>query len=291
MIRCSRERRTRAHAAPPARAAGQALHAAPAGPALARSPATRAFGLDFPALVGLAAGIDRDGHLTRRLARAGLGFTEIGTVNVERVETVAATLAPLLANLARQHAARAQLRVGVSLGTTAPDPGAGAEALARAARLLAPRVDFLVLNLSRPGSAVRAGECATATVQHLLEVLLQALHAGHRRTPLLAKIACPPEHAAAQPLLERVLGAGVAGCICAFEGWSARSAQLEHLRRIVRLAAPVPIVAVGGIEDTADLRRTLAAGARLAQIYGAFVRGGPPRARRLGAVAQPYRRP
>ena len=52
----------------------------PSAPSAPPSCARRAFGIDFPNPVGLAAGLDKDGAYIDALARLGFGFLEIGTV-------------------------------------------------------------------------------------------------------------------------------------------------------------------------------------------------------------------
>lgn len=285
MYRFAHDRLARRDPALALRLSHWAAHALRAAPAPAPAPAARVFGIDFPAPLGLAAGVDRHGALTALLARAGLGFTEIGTLNVSGPGAVPAALAPVLRNLARAEAARAQLRIGASIGTRAPDPDAATEACVAAVTALAARIDFAVLNLSRPGSVTRDGGCDPRRLQRLTAGIVHQVRAQGTSIPLLVKLACPPGDGARwRPALDAVLAGGAAGCVCAFEGWTDPGARLGQVEQIARAAAPAPIVAVGGIGDAADARAALGAGARLVQIYGAFVQRGPWHVRRLAAA-------
>ena len=60
----------------------RALKFAPLRPAPADDPrlAVRAFGLDFPNPIGLAAGFDKHAEVPDALLRLGFGFVEVGTI-------------------------------------------------------------------------------------------------------------------------------------------------------------------------------------------------------------------
>ncbi|MCC7411516.1 MAG: hypothetical protein IT495_07785 [Gammaproteobacteria bacterium] len=265
-----------------------AVRAMPALP-LPATRRTRVFGVEFSNPLGCAAGFDRDGRLLTSLMHAGFGFAEIGTVNVGAGAAQMAPLEPVLRNLRRAQRVRRQLRIGVSVGTLVPDLApAAAAACAQACELLAPCVDFLVLNLSRPGSALRAGNFDAAALRRFLVRAAGANLARDRApdpVPLLVKVAIAPD--AHEPLpraLHEALDAGAAGVVVAWEGWSDRQALYRCLERVAGIVGSRVLVAVGGIHDQDDARACLRSGAQLVEVYRALMQRGPCHTRHLAAV-------
>ena len=138
---------------------------------------TSVAGLDFPTPIGLAAGFDKSGDAVRALAGLGFGSIEIGSVSAD---ASAGNPKPRLFRLpadravvvhyglpndgAAAVAARlAGLRLPVPLGINLAKTNRGIDAppdtddaiiddYVRSARLLAPRADYLTLNLSCPNT-------------------------------------------------------------------------------------------------------------------------------------------
>ncbi|GGF35831.1 dihydroorotate dehydrogenase (quinone) [Marmoricola endophyticus] len=179
-----------------------------------RSP-VRAMGLEFPAVLGLAAGFDKDATGVDALAALGFGSVEIGTVtghpqpgnptprlfrlpadralvnrmgfNNDGAEAVAARL--------RRRAVsgrRSDTVLGVNIGKTKVVDEADAEGDYRlSARLLAPYADYLVVNVSSPNTPGLRALQAVERLQPILAGVRQEADAvsGDRRVPLLVKIA------------------------------------------------------------------------------------------------------
>ncbi|MYF87272.1 MAG: quinone-dependent dihydroorotate dehydrogenase [Rhodospirillaceae bacterium] len=179
-----------------------------------RSAPQRAFGLDFPNPVGLAAGFDKDAEAVRAAFALGFGFVEVGSVTpqpqpgnprprVFRLPEDGAVINRYGFNskgLDRAERRLAGLRrrplpgpLGVNLGANraSGDPAAD---YATGARRLAPYADYLVVNVSSPNTpGLRALQDAAA-LRGLLEPVQAALEdsgeaSGPVERPLLLKVA------------------------------------------------------------------------------------------------------
>ncbi len=181
----------------------------------------RAMGIDFPGVLGLAAGFDKNGVGIDALAALGFGFVEIGTVtgepqpgnpkprlirlpadravvnrmgfNNDGAEAVAQRLARRRSRLGSTTGGRAQPRpvLGINIGKTKVVPED--EAIGdyeKSTGLLAPYADYLVVNVSSPNTPGLRDLQAVARLEPLLQaVRRRADEVTDRRVPLLVKIA------------------------------------------------------------------------------------------------------
>jgi dihydroorotate dehydrogenase len=209
------------------RAAGPGLRGA--GRVLPRRAGVRQMGLDFPGVLGLAAGFDKNGVGIDALAALGFGFVEIGTVtgepqpgnpkprlmrlpedravvnrmgfNNDGAEVVAARLARRAERLRRRAAGPKEENaspssvgspvVGINIGKTklVPDDAAAGD-YEKSTTLLAPYADYLVVNVSSPNTPGLRDLQAVAKLEPLLvAVRRRADEVTGRHVPLLVKIA------------------------------------------------------------------------------------------------------
>ncbi|HJW34664.1 MAG TPA: quinone-dependent dihydroorotate dehydrogenase [Holophagaceae bacterium] len=278
------------------------------------------FGLDFPSPIGLAAGLDKGARLLPLWKSMGFGSVEIGTVtprpqpgnpkprlfrlpeeglilnrmgfNSEGAEVVAARLKDRPEGLI----------VGGNLGKNKETPEEGALEDYRAAyRLIAPRVDYAVLNVSSPNTPGLRNLQAPEALKPLLDGMLALRkEMGLERQPLLLKIA-PDLHASdLDAIVDVAVASGIDGLIATnttldrgivseanrakVEGWGAgglsgvglRPKAREVQQRILsRLEGRLPLVACGGIGTGAQVQESLADGAALVQVYSALIFKGP----------------
>ena len=171
-------------------------------------------GLEFPGLLGLAAGFDKNAEGIDALAALGFSFVEIGTVTGEpqpgnprprlfRLPADRAVINRMGFNndgaeavarrLAERHAGTKAHPVilGVNIGKTkvVPEDQSVAD-YEKSTRLLAPYADYLVVNVSSPNTPGLRDLQATDKLRPLLEaVRLQADAVTERHVPLLVKIA------------------------------------------------------------------------------------------------------
>ncbi|HEY6931770.1 MAG TPA: quinone-dependent dihydroorotate dehydrogenase [Marmoricola sp.] len=177
----------------------------------------RVMGLDFPAVLGLAAGFDKNAVGIDALAALGFGFIEVGTVtgepqpgnprprlarlpedravvnrmgfNNDGAEVVARRLAARQQRLAR--AGRTSVPLGVNIGKTkvVPEDAAIAD-YEKSTALLAPYADYLVVNVSSPNTPGLRDLQAVEKLEPLLHaVRRRADDVTDRHLPLLVKIA------------------------------------------------------------------------------------------------------
>ncbi|MDI1249934.1 MAG: quinone-dependent dihydroorotate dehydrogenase [Lacunisphaera sp.] len=176
----------------------------------------RAFGLDFPNTVGLAAGFDKDGTGWPAAAALGFGHVEIGTVTLHaqpgnpkprafRYPAEAAVInrmgfnnagaATLAARLAKQPGPGKRLiPLGINLGKSKVTPlDQAAEDYLGSFRLLADHADYIAVNVSSPNTPGLRELQGAAWLRPLLAPLVAAnlarTAAGKPRRPLLLKIA------------------------------------------------------------------------------------------------------
>ncbi|MCW2850297.1 MAG: dihydroorotate oxidase, partial [Marmoricola sp.] len=176
----------------------------------------RLMGLDFPGVLGLAAGFDKNGVGIDALANMGFAFVEIGTVTAEPqpgnpkprlarlpadraivnrmgfnndgAEVVAQRLATRRLD---RHGRRAGVPLGINIGKTKVVPEEDAvRDYEKSTTLLAPHADYLVVNVSSPNTPGLRDLQAVGKLEPLLRaVRRRADDVADGHVPLLVKIA------------------------------------------------------------------------------------------------------
>lgn len=300
----------------------QAALAGKADPALRR----QVFGLDFPSPIGLAAGLDKGAKLLPLWKALGFGFVEIGTVTPRpqpgnpRPRLFRFPEAGLILNRMGFNSEGAQavakrldkrpsgLIVGGNLGKNKETPEAQALDDYRAAyRLIAPRVDYTVINISSPNTPGLRDLQAPEKLRPLLEGLLALRkEMGLERQALLLKLAPDLAEEDLDALVDATVAAGFDGLIATnttldrgivadslrarveakgaggLSGAPLRRKALEVQRRVhTKLAGRLPWIACGGIGSAAQARESLEGGAALVQVYSALIFEGPGLVKRM----------
>jgi dihydroorotate dehydrogenase len=172
--------------------------------------AVRAFGLNFPNPLGMAAGFDKHAEVPDALLRLGFGFVEVGGVTplpqpgnsrprLFRLDADEAVINRLGLNSDGVEAVVARLAaragapgvVGINIGANKDTVDRAADYVACIAAL-APHVSFLTVNVSSPNTpGLRNLQQATALDELLARVIDARERAaiGRARKPLLLKIA------------------------------------------------------------------------------------------------------
>jgi dihydroorotate dehydrogenase len=277
-------------------------------------------GIRFPSPVGIAAGFDKNALMMPMLAALGFGFVEVGTVtlhpqpgnprprlfrdpksralinrmgfNNDGAEAVAERLASWRTGASPVRAAEGgtpPLLVNVGKNRDVPLEGA-AEAYAACAEKLAPHADAIVINVSSPN---------TPSLRELQkpEHLASILDAVNATKPLFVKIAPDVDDALLAEICD-VCSKRASGMICTnttahkdggLSGAPLMARSTNVLARVRELVGPrFPLIGVGGIFTSDDMRAKLDAGANLVQVYTGFVYEGPFLAHRLAASASAY---
>jgi dihydroorotate dehydrogenase len=247
----------------------------------------RALGLDFPGVLGLAAGFDKNAVGIDALAALGFSFVEVGTVtgepqpgnprprlfrlpadravvnrmgfNNDGAEVVAQRLAH------RRSSGRAlPVVVGVNIGRTKAvpeDDTAGVLAdYEKSTRLLAPHADYLVVNVSSPNTPGLRALQAVDRLAPLLEAVRRRADAvTDRRVPLLVKIAPDLSDDEVAALADLVTATGLDGVV-ATNTTTARTGLVSPAKEVERVGAgglSGPPLAARSLEVLTLLRRRL----------------------------------
>lgn len=191
--------------------------------------------------------------------------------------------------------------VGVNIGKTKAVPEEAAIAdYVKSARLLGPLADYLVVNVSSPNTpGLRDLQAAEKLAPLLSAVKATLSEVCIKPPPLFVKIAPDLSDEQIDAVADLSLELGLSGIIAtnttiSRSGLSTPDTEVAALgagglsgaplkRRAVavleRLKARVGdrlvLMSAGGIENSADVRERLAAGAALVQVYTAFVYEGP----------------
>lgn len=200
-----------------------------------------AFGLTFPGVVGLAAGMDKDGVAPRAWAALGFGHVELGTVTATaqpgnprprlfRLAASGGLLNRMGFNNAGASALAARLEaagirrggpspgipVGVSLGKTKTTPLAeAAQDYLASFAAVAPHTDYVAVNVSSPNTPGLRALQEAGTLRDLVAALVAAARARDpgRPVPVLVKVAPDLSFDALEDALAVCTSAGAAGLV------------------------------------------------------------------------------
>lgn len=165
------------------------------------------FGIKFPNPVGLAAGFDKNGNLTREMTALGFGFVEVGTVTpkpqpgnpkprsfrlpkdralVNRMGFNNGGLEKMVSNLRRRNK---KIIIGANLGknTLTPNDEAPADYL-KLFRSLYEYVNYFVINVSCPNVKSLTALQNRDSVMAILEPLFDFRRGQNDYRPILLKI-------------------------------------------------------------------------------------------------------
>jgi dihydroorotate dehydrogenase len=177
--------------------------------------AVRAFGLDFPNPLGIAAGFDKNAAVVDPLLHSGFGFVEVGTVTpkpqtgnprprVFRLAGVQGVINRLGFNNEGEAAAVARLAArgkaggktrGMAGGVVGVNIGANRDSADRIAdyvRLIgafAPYASYFTVNISSPNTPGLRDLQQAKMLDELLSRVLEARERAARKVPVLLKIA------------------------------------------------------------------------------------------------------
>jgi len=265
------------------------------------------FGVDFPNAVGLAAGMDKDGHALGAWPALGFGFVEVGTVTWhaqpgnERPRLFRQPARHAVVNRMGFNNAGAQALadrlasapprgwpLGISLGKSKVTPLDDAvDDYVASYKVLRDYGDYFAVNVSSPNTP---GLRQLQERGHL-EALLDAL-VGDR--PILVKISPDLSDHALAEAVDVCLSRGAAGIIATNttivsdpqQGGLSGAPLTERAREVVgfvhrETGGRLPIIGVGGIMSVDDATRMLDAGASLVQLMTGFVYHGPALVRKI----------
>ncbi len=246
--------------------------------------------LSFPNHLGLAAGFIRDGRLLRYFDVTGVGLVEIGTINIDSGIDPDPYLMDIIQNMDICSNEDRQQQWGINLGSL--DNSLTQKAIAdytMGMKLFWSYADYLVINLSRPGSPVRTARPDMKTLTDFFRSIMEQRDLlstnDTKHVPITVKIAIDyPDNEHIIPILLLVRKCGFNGAIIAFENWPDVERIGRYIDRLKVKLAPFPFIIVGGIRTVEDARLVLDAGASLVQIYSALVTHGPAYAKKMALM-------
>ncbi|MFJ1455766.1 quinone-dependent dihydroorotate dehydrogenase [Nocardia sp. N2S4-5] len=274
---------------------------------------TTAFGVEFPAPLGLAAGFDKDAAGVDAWGPLGFGYAEIGTVTAQaqpgnpaprlfRLPPDRALINRMGFNNQGAAAAAERLRarrpggvpLGANIGKTKVTPAEQAAAdYATSATLLGPLADFVVVNVSSPNTPGLRDLQAVESLRPLLRAVLDCV-----QVPVLVKIAPDLSDDDIDAAADLAVELGLAGIVATnttirrdglatpaaevtalgaggLSGPPVAERSLEVLRRLyARVGDKLVLISVGGIETADQAYERILAGATLLQGYTGFIYGG-----------------
>ena len=286
------------------------------------------FARPVPGLLGLAAGMDKEGRAVEGMDMLGFGFVEVGTFTARaqagndrprmwrhpRIRAIRNRMGfnnPGADEAARRlRALRATARgrsivVGANIGKTRTTALVDAvEDYRYSAARVARWVDYLVVNVSSPNTP---GLRTLQSVEALRPILVAVSEVGDaaagRHVPLLVKIAPDLADEDVDAVADLVTGMGLDGVVATnttidhdlgeggLSGAPLLPRSLEVVRRLrARLGEGPTVIGVGGISSIMDAELMLDAGADLLQAYTAFVYNGPAWPGRLNRTLATARR-
>ena len=287
------------------------------------------FARPVPGVLGLAAGMDKEGEAVVGMDALGFGFIEVGTFTAQaqpgndkpRMWRYPATRAVRnrmgFNNSGADEAARRlrELRstvrgrsivVGANSGKTKVVPLEDAvEDYRYSAAAVARWADYLVVNVSSPNTPGLRDLQNVESLRPILEAVREAGDAAaHRHVPLLVKIAPDLADEDVDAVADLVTDMGLDGVVATnttidhdlgeggLSGAPLLPRSLEVVRRLrARLGEGPTIIGVGGISSIMDAELMLDAGADLLQAYTAFIYNGPAWPGRINRALATMRRP
>ena len=197
----------------------------------------RAFGIDFPNPIGLAAGLDKNGDYLDALGALGFGFIEIGTVTPRpqsgnprprlfRLPEHEAIINRMgfnndgveaLVRHVEQSRWRGVLGINIGKNKDTPNARAAGDYLACLERVY-PLASYVAVNVSSPNTPGLRDLQEGESLQRLIATLMEArerLAVRHgARKPVLLKIAPDLEPAQMDAIAATLAGSGIDGLIC-----------------------------------------------------------------------------
>ena len=281
---------------------------------------TRVWGLSFRNPIGLAAGFDKDAEVIDAALALGFGFTEAGTVTplpqpgnsgkrlfrldadeavINRLGFNSRGLEAFAAELRKRDRDRSRGIVGANVGKNRETEDAAAD-YARGVEMVAPLVDYIVVNVSSPNTpglrALQGRDQIRDLLTRVLEARARAIPGAARLPPLLAKVGPDLTDQEIGDIAKVALNAKLDGLIVGnttidrpaalrspdrdAQGGLSGKPLMEKatacLRAMYRATGgTVPIIGCGGVATGADAYAKIRAGASLVQLYSAMVFQGP----------------
>ena len=291
------------------------LYSSPQQPALSPALKSKAFGLDFPNPVGLAAGFDKDAKIPHCPLRAGFGFVDVGTLTPQpqpgnpkprmfRLKEDKALINRLGFNNKGFERALKRIKnrpertgiLGINIGANkaTKDPIGDYE---QGLKTFASVADYFTLNISSPNTP---GLRDLQKEENLKELLYRISKIKENFDeyipPLLIKIAPDLTDRELETIIKLAMAHKVNGLIIfnttidrpnslkspekteegGLSGQPLFTPSTERLASAYKLSkGKLPLIGVGGVSNAQQAYEKILAGASLVQLYTGFIYEGP----------------
>lgn len=275
--------------------------------------AVRAFGLEFPNPLGMAAGFDKNAEVPRALLALGFGFVEVGTLTPRpqpgnptprlfRLRADRALVNRFGFNNDGYEAARARLAAKKVEGIVGVNVGPNKDAADRLAdyalgvQSFAPYASYFAINISSPNTPGLRDLQRRDALDELVARVVHARDQAAPRRPVLIKIAPDLDLRALDDVVAVCAARGVDGMIVS-NTTIARPASLRDAnareagglsgrplfepstrmlaRTFLRCGGAFALIGCGGVDDAQSALAKIEAGATLVQLYTGLVYRGP----------------
>lgn len=284
--------------------------------------AVRAFGLDFPNPLGLAAGFDKNAEVPDALLAFGFGFVEVGTLTplaqpgnprprAFRLEEDRAVVNRYGFNNDGHAKAHARLKarrgqpgvVGVNVGANKDSPDRIADYV-RGVEGFADVASYFAINVSSPNTPGLRDLQEPAVLDELLAHVLEARERSAQR-PILLKIAPDLSLSQLDAIVRVARERRIDGMIVSNTTLARPSSLASALAKepgglsgaplfdlstsmlaatFLRVEGQFPLIGVGGVDGPKTAFAKIEAGASLVQLYTALVYEGPGLVTRIKRV-------
>ncbi|MBL4837790.1 MAG: quinone-dependent dihydroorotate dehydrogenase [Kordiimonadaceae bacterium] len=279
---------------------------------------TEVFGLSFSNPIGMAAGFDKNADVIVPTHRLGFGFAEAGTVTplaqpgnekprLFRLKEDAAVINRLGFNNKGLESFSAKLRrltpggnpFGANVGANKTTEDKTADYVTGIETLYG-LSDYFTVNISSPNTpglrALQSKKALSDLVARVLSTRDKKMAEGHRRVPILVKIAPDMTRQDLTDIADIAVETDIDGLIVSnttiTRPASLTSANKEEIgglsgQPLMALSTKalsnmyqatggkVPLIGVGGVSSGADAYAKIRAGASLVQLYSALIYKGP----------------
>jgi dihydroorotate dehydrogenase len=232
----------------------------------------RIMGLSVHNPIGLAAGIDRTGYLLTGAAKAGFGFTEVGSVTPQTLEST-------LRNLRRNRSGGLDMTVGVNIRSTPGETGWQAiSSYLLCLRSLLPVSDYVVLNLAAPRSA-KGMACNLDWLEQLLSAAIVERELfrmkSNIRVPLAIKVPISPGLSVHQEdILKLCRQLALEGVLVVSPADQDAGSTCKLLRSVKAIVKDTDVISIGGVASADHVVARLDAGAAAVQVFSSVLDQG-----------------
>lgn len=237
-------------------------------------------GIEFPNPLGLGGGVDVNGEYYNRIANAGFGFVEFGSVTPEPQHGIMPNKGLKHAvKMLRKNNPKAIIGANICKNATTNNNDAPKD-YEKCLALLYDFVDMFIVNLSSPTSSSIYELQEIDNLTEVVDRLLSMRMYFNEYRPIFIKVSPDIPHQQLDDIINYCLRSGIDGIVACNLSKDPSAKLFEMNLSAVRYIHEkskglLPIIGSGGIRTPLQAKQMLDAGASLVEICTAFVTEGP----------------